>query len=185
MRNAEGRTGVDAGHTRLLSALMKLGGQLLLWVGLLGYLVFQFMALLGGPFRTQFLAVMTPLVLTLVSGVVLVGVRYRPAFLQNSSYVEPTLFVLNGVLFCGVVGVARSAPYTVGTMYLSLYHSTGVFEVNPLLSTLLSPMLFLAALGHAARLGSLPGRLLGLDVPVLVTLALDVWLSQHVPPYTG
>jgi hypothetical protein len=183
MSDARGHE-AGARHATPGSSLKTLGRQVLSWLGVLVYLLLQLVLLLASAFWNPWSPNLIPPGLALLSGAVLIAVRYRPRFFKDP-YVERLLLVSGGVMFCGEAVVAWLAPYTVSRTYLSLYHSTYEYTLNPLLFMVQSLMVFLAALGHAARLGSLGKRWWLLDAPMLATFALQVWLGQHMPEYRG
>jgi uncharacterized membrane protein len=183
MSDARGHE-AGARHGAAGSTLKTLGRRLLSWLGVVVYLLFQLVLLLASAFWNPWSPNLIPPGLVLLSGAVLIAVRYRPRFFKDP-YVERLLLVTGGVMLCVEVAVAWLAPYTVSKTYLSLYHETYEYTLNPLLFVVQSLMVFLAALGHAARLGSLGKRWLLLDAPMLATFALQVWLGQRIPEFTG
>lgn len=165
-----------------------LGQLLFLGLCLLGYLCLQVLLSIWGSGWTPLTGnggdLLLRLGLLLLSLAVLFGVRHQPGVLRGK-VIEHALLASGVAVWLVTRGLARAQPYTATTVYLSLYHSTGGNQVNPGLFSLLSLLVFLAALGHAARLGALWKRWLLLDAPMIATFALLLRLSQHVPEATG
>jgi len=157
-----------------------------LWLGAMGYLLVQLvLGVLGATWRELGDSVLIFFLVLLLSFVGLLVAGHRPQLLKGTPL--ELVLLCAGVPLLGASAVqAWVAPYAVvqvpewptGYSYLTTLH--------PLPPATLNLLLFLAALGHAARLGSRWHRWLLLDAPLLATFVLVVRLyTGDIPEFQG
>jgi hypothetical protein len=157
-----------------------------LWLGAMSYLLVQLVvAVVGGAWGVMDDNVLVYLSLLLLSGVWILIVGYAPELLKET-FLEKILLA-TGVPLLGVAAIqAWVEPFVLVQVAEWPTGYSFAYRLNWQLPAILNLMLFLAALGHVARLGSRWHRWLLLDAPLLATsvVVLRIYLGDR-PEFQG